>query len=83
MGDGVVLMKDFQMSDICQKRVIITTFLTATNLKQSMEQSSQPVVFSHILIDEGAQTREPEALGALAVVKQETKIVIVGDNQQV
>ena len=82
-GDGVVLMKDFKISDVFQKRVVITTFLTATNIKQSMDQSSQSLIFSHILIDEGAQTREPEALGALAVVKKETKIVIVGDNRQV
>ena len=82
-GDGVVLMKDFKISDISQKRVVITTFLTAINLKQSMNQSSQSLIFSHFLIDEGAQTREPDALGAFAVVKKETKIVIVGDNQQV
>ena len=81
-GSGVVLMKNVKISDILQKRVIVTTFLTAKNLKQ-FETPSQPLIFSHILIDEGAQTREPEALGALALAKQETKIVIVGDNKQV
>ena len=81
-GSGVVSMKNVKISDILQKRVIVTTFLTAKNLKQ-FEIPSQPLTFSHILIDEGAQTREPEALGALALAKQETKIVIVGDNKQV
>ena len=61
------------------KRVIVTTFLAATKLPEIEPQLN----FSHILIDEGAQTREPEALGALAIAKPETKIVIVGDNKQV
>lgn len=81
-GEGVVLMKNLNTSKINEKRVIITTFLTATNLK-SFETPSEPLTFSHVLIDEGAQAREPEAIGALAVAKQETKIVIVGDNKQV
>ena len=81
--EGVVLMKDVQISDIYQKRVIVTTFLTATNLRQKEAMCGKPLIFSHILIDEGAQTREPEALGALAVTKQDTKVVIVGDNKQV
>ena len=81
-GEGVVLMKYLDISSLNEKRIIITTFLTAKNLK-SFETSSQTLKFSHILIDEGAQTREPEAIGALAVAKPETKIVIVGDNKQV
>ena len=80
---GVVLMKNPRYCNIIfRKRVVITTFLTATNLCQ-LDTMGRPLTFSHILIDEGAQTREPEALGALSVVKQETKIVIVGDNKQV
>ena len=64
-----------------QKRVIVPTFLTATNLPQF--EPDIELNFTHIMIDEGAQTREPEALGALAIAKPETKIVIVGDNKQV
>ena len=67
------------MCMLYEKQVIVTTFLTATNLPEMEPQLN----FSHILIDEGAQTREPEALGALAIAKPETKIVIVGDNKQV
>lgn len=82
-GEGVVLINDVNISSIKKKNVIITTFLTATNLKSLETSSQQTLTFSHILIDEGAQTREPEAIGALAVAKPETKIVIVGDNKQV
>ena len=82
--NGVFLVYDVTNSIINRTKVIVTTFLTATNLRK-MEESDpdQPFNFSHILIDEGAQTREPEALGALAVVKSQTKVVIVGDNKQV
>ena len=80
---GVTLIRDVTVHDIMRTRVIVTTFLTATNLKQREIESRQPLRFSHILIDEGAQAREPESLGALAVVKKETKVIIVGDNKQV
>ena len=79
---GVLLMKEVRDRTF-HERVVVTTFLTATNLHEMRDTSNCPMTFSHILIDEGAQTREPEALGALAVVKPETKIVIVGDNRQV
>ena len=82
-GDCVVLKRDVKISDILQKRVIVTTFLTATCLRELEIKTSQPLRFSHILIDEGAQAREPESLGALAVAKEDTKVVIVGDNKQV
>ena len=81
--DGVELISEIELDDIQRKRVIVTTFLTATNLKQHEFDSHKQIYFSHILIDEGAQAREPESLGALAVVKPETKIVIVGDHKQV
>ena len=80
--DGVALINNITITDIIKKRVVVTTFLTATNLKQK-EIYGQQLEFSHILIDEGGQAREPESIGALAVVKEETKIVIVGDHMQV
>ena len=79
---GVVLMKEVRDRTF-HERVVVTTFLTATNLHEMRDTSNCSMTFSHILIDDGAQTREPEALGALTVVKPETKIVILGDNQQV
>ena len=79
---GVIQMKDVTIHDLVKSKVIVTTFLTATNLR-NFETDHQSLHFSHILIDEGAQAREPESVGALAVVKKETKVVIVGDNKQV
>ena len=81
--EGVALIGKVELADIERQRVIVTTFLMVTNLKEIFESGKKRVRFSHILIDEGAQAREPESLGALAVVKEDTKIVIVGDNKQV
>ena len=81
-NEGIVLLKNARHK-VFVKRVVVTTFLTATNLQEIEKNTKQSLTFSHILIDEGAQTREPETLGALAVVKTETKVIIVGDNKQV
>lgn len=61
--------------------VLVTTFGVAGNLVESVRQGL--VRFSHILIDEGAQCPEPEALGALILAQESTKVIIVGDNKQV
>ena len=61
--------------------VLVTTFGVAGNLVESVREGL--ICFSHILIDEGAQCPEPEALGALVLAKDSTKVIIVGDNQQV
>ena len=79
---GVYLQRYTSIDVLLKKKVIVTTFLTATNLKKK-ETEHQQLHFSHILIDEGAQAREAESLGALAVVKEETKVIIVGDHKQV
>ena len=39
--------------------------------------------FTHILLDEGAQTREPEAIAPLCLATEQTRIVIAGDHYQV
>ena len=62
---------------------IITTFVTAIQLREMEIRSGGVFPFTHILIDEGAQCPEPETLGALILAMKETKVVIVGDNQQV
>ena len=80
---GIMLMRDVTPADIAKKSVTITTFLTATNLHQKEIKHRQNLHFTHILIDEGAQAREPELYGALAIAKEDTKIVIVGDHKQV
>ena len=63
-----------------QDVVVITTCLTARSLAQFIPKG----YFTHILIDEGAQMREPEAIAPLSMVEPlRTKIVIAGDEQQV
>lgn len=61
--------------------VLVTTFGVAGNLVELVHQGEMH--FSHILIDEGAQCPEPEALGALVLADDDTKVIIVGDNKQV
>ena len=67
--------------ELSQWSVIITTFITALHLAEPVKQGQMS--FTHILIDEGAQCPEPEALGALVLASRETKVMIVGDNKQV
>ena len=56
--------------------------LVATTLGTSHRLNSQRE-FTHILIDEGAQTREPETISPLCFATEHTKIVIAGDHLQV
>lgn len=61
--------------------VLITTFGIALKFVDFIENGD--LSFSHILIDEGAQCSEPEALGAIVLASSQTRITIVGDNRQV
>jgi len=70
------------MEHILQWPAIITTFITAIQLREMETRNGTYFPFTHILIDEGAQSPEPETLGALMLAKEQTKVVVVGDNQQ-
>ena len=71
--------KDFQRTYRDENNiVVITTCLTAPHL-----HFLKPGYFSHILIDEGSQMREPEAVAPLQLAGKYTKIVIAGDENQV
>lgn len=59
--------------------VVVTTYITSMRLLESLK----PGFFTHILIDEGAQSREPECIAPLCLATSATRIVIVGDPQQV
>ena len=59
--------------------VIATTFNTALRLRDIFP----PGFFTHILLDEGAQSREPEAIAPLSLASSGTQIVIAGDSSQV
>ena len=56
------------------KRLVITTFGILPNFSTK---------FSHILIDEGAQTREPEMVSPLRFAQKWTRVIIAGDHLQV
>ena len=62
-----------------QYLVVITTFGGALRISEVIPQD----FFTHILIDEGAQTREPETIAPLIMANDHTRIVIAGDIQQV
>jgi len=66
-------------NEIRNCRLIITTFLKAPHLQIFCKVRP----FTHILIDEGAQTREPEAIAPLCLADDNTKIIIAGDHLQV
>ena len=74
-------LQEVNPHQLSRYQVIVTTFSTALRVKE--KKGYENLYFTHILIDEGAQSREPEALGALALASDSTKIIIVGDNQQV
>lgn len=59
--------------------VLVTTFGVALGMVDLVKGMQ----FTHILIDEGAQCPEPEALGALVLASATTRVIIVGDNKQV
>ena len=66
------------LQDLLQSRLVVTTLLLTLRL-----QSYRPQPYTHILIDEGAQTREPEAVAPLSLADDHTKIVVAGDHLQV
>ena len=67
--------------------VIVTTYSTALRLytNHSVRQpcSIPQGFFTHIFIDEGAQSREPECIAPLCMANKDTRIVIAGDQMQV
>ena len=61
--------------------LIVTTFGIMLQLQRVMRKKCS--YFTHIFIDEGAQARESETLGAFSHAGPDTKIVIAGDHKQV
>ena len=64
-----------------ERRIVITTFLTA--LRFAFTEKVPRGYFTHILIDEGAQSREPETIAPLIFADERTKVIIGGDHLQV
>ena len=71
-------VREIQSLKLDRFQLVITTLGTALHLHKPGKK-----FFTHILMDEGAQTREPESVGPLSLANQETKIVIAGDHYQV
>lgn len=75
--------KDTSVSQLAPIPVIISTFITAMQIRKMEQEGGLILKFTHILIDEGAQSREPEVLGVFSLADALTRVVIVGDNKQV
>ena len=58
--------------------VVVTEFLTAQSLSVLGEE-----YFTHIFLDEGSQTVEPQTIAPLSLAGPFTKVVIAGDSCQV
>ena len=59
--------------------IVASTF----GLSLSLEPVFGSKYFTHIFLDEGSQSREPEAISSLTLASPNTKIVIAGDWNQV
>ena len=66
------------LQNLLHSRLVVATCLITIRLR-----SYNPQLYTHILIDEGAQSREPESVAPLGLADEHTKIVIVGDHLQV
>ena len=74
-----------EVADCLSKfQLIISTFgLTLQLAEQLQHKGSLGDWFTHILIDEGALTREPETIAPLSLCGPNTVIAIAGDHKQV
>ena len=75
--------RDFERSSDSNESsfLIITTCQTSLNIADMFPHDQG--FFTHILLDEGAQMREPEGVAPLCMAGKHTKIVIAGDQHQV
>ena len=80
-GELFKMTQNITPKDINQSRLFISTLLTVPALMK--KRSIVPGFFTHILIDEAAQVREPEAVAAFALADKNTKIILAGDHLQV
>ena len=62
--------------------IIIATYMTSLSLYGILQNPGRGF-FTHILLDEAAQVREPEAVSPLSLATQDARIVLAGDNLQV
>lgn len=60
--------------------VVVTTYMTSLQMLNTFKNAN---FFTHVLLDEAAQVREPEAVAPLCLATHDAKIVIAGDKKQV
>ena len=63
--------------------ILITTYFSSLQVANVLSSKDFCFRFTHILLDEAAQVREPEAIAALSLGDENTKVVIAGDSKQV
>ena len=82
---GVILKTRSRLSqnDLENNRLVIATLGVAPALFFKLPGDRRKGFFTDILIDEGAQTREPEAVGPLGLAGRNTRIIVAGDHCQV
>ena len=82
---GVTLKTRYELSqnDLENNRLIIATLGVAPTLLLKLPGERRKGFFTDILIDEGAQTREPEAVGPLGLAGRYTRIIVAGDHCRV
>ena len=67
-----------------KKLLVICTFHDSLVLARELKEQQQSLFgFTYILMDEGAQAREAEAVAPLCMANESTRVVIAGDCQQV
>ena len=72
----------FVSNNLHRIQLVVTTFANCLHLAKLLKGSADRW-FTHILIDEGAQTREPEAIAPLFMCGPKTVVAIAGDHKQV
>ena len=80
--EDFVKVAKLEKGSLGECQLIITTLLTALQLKWHCKRL-KPGFFTHILVDEAAQAREPELTAVLSLADEHTKVVLVGDHLQV
>ena len=71
--------ESFKKYQTKQYLAVVAMYVDALRMSETVPKD----YFTHILIDEGAQTREPETIAPLIMANKDTSIIIAGDSQQV
>ena len=73
---------DKRLYDPSKPLIVIATYMNSLSLYELLQVPAYGF-FTHFLLDEAAQVREPEAIASLALATRDAKIVMAGDNLQV